>query len=325
MPPEQATVGAVEFALLAHGPPEPTVDTVVVCVVGFALLACLAAWTFILDRLAKGRTVLPRQPRRPVPWTLIDLFLVLAVFAMFSAVAGGAAMLMLEPEQMRPPVRYNVEEATSAHLIQKLLAEGSPWVLLLCAFSACVVAPIAEEFFFRVLLQGWLQRAQRRGRRAMPTLSRLVPGAIGPIVLTSFLFGRMHFRVDAPMMPVDFVIAMLLVDGLAKLATVAAAVVIFRLRVGATAEDLGWVPQKFFADVRLGLCSFAALAAPLYAGMAALSYWLPKYVAPDPFVLFFFSVALGILYYRTHRLVPAVMLHMALNVTSLALMWLLMQ
>jgi membrane protease YdiL (CAAX protease family) len=33
-------------------------------------------------------------------------------------------------------------------------------------------------------------------------------------------------------------------------------------------------------------------------------------------------LVLGLLYYRTHRIVPSVVLHMSLNLTTLAMAWL---
>ena len=78
----------------------------------------------------------------------------------------------------------------------QLIAEGNVWVFLLCVISAAVVAPISEEFLFRVLLQGWLEALEHRWRRQMPTLRRLIPRGTGPILLTSLLFARLHFRVE---------------------------------------------------------------------------------------------------------------------------------
>ncbi|MEX2559488.1 MAG: CPBP family glutamic-type intramembrane protease, partial [Pirellulales bacterium] len=42
---------------------------------------------------------------------------------------------------------------------------------------------------------------------------------------------------------------------------------------------------------------------------------------PAPFALFWFSLALGYLYQRTHRIGPPVVAHAALNAFSLALLW----
>jgi len=52
-----------------------------------------------------------------------------------------------------------------------------------------------------------------------------------------------------------------------------------------------------------------------------LSARFPANVA-DPLTLFLFSLILGTLYYRTHRILPAIVLHMTLNFTSLTLAWL---
>jgi membrane protease YdiL (CAAX protease family) len=47
----------------------------------------------------------------------------------------------------------------SSHPLLKLLREDpDPRFFLLSAFAALLVAPIAEEVYFRLLLQGWLQR-----------------------------------------------------------------------------------------------------------------------------------------------------------------------
>jgi membrane protease YdiL (CAAX protease family) len=52
---------------------------------------------------------------------------------------------------------------------------------------------------------------------------------------------------------------------------------------------------------------------------AVLSARLPAYIAPDPIPLFFFAVALGFLYFRTHRIVPLIILHAIFNGASLAM------
>jgi len=266
--------------------------------------------------------VLPRQPGTDVPWEGIDLILVAAVYVIVLSSVLLLADVCLGPGADLPPAARNLDRSSTAHVVEQLFNRRNAWIILTCVFSAGIVAPIVEEFFFRLLLQGWLEKTQRRLRPSMPTLRRLVPGATGPIVLTSLLFARMHFRVDTPLGRLDYLVFLLAGDAVGRLLTMAFAVWLLRFRVGATAEDLGWIPRKFAADVKLGLVAFAGLAAPVYAAQITLTLLLPEYLAPDPFVLFFFSLALGTLYYRTHRLVPAIVLHMALNVTSLLLLWL---
>ncbi|OHB68698.1 MAG: hypothetical protein A2V70_10335 [Planctomycetes bacterium RBG_13_63_9] len=284
-----------------------------------ATLACLAVWALVVKRRRQGLPVVAYQPRRPVPWRGLDLLAILAIYLLTQAGSLLLVLTWVDPELTRPPAMYDVEEATTVHVAAKLVAQCDIWVLMLCGLAIVVVTPIAEEFLYRVLLQGWLEAAQRRYRRAMPTLRRLAPGAVGPVVLSSLIFARAHFRTAGPPMNLHYVTLLLAAVATANLLTMALAIAYLRWRARVKAADLGWVPQKLFADLRLGLLAFAAVAAPIYLLQIVLSLLLPKYFAPDPFTIFVFALVLGTLYHRTHRIVPAVVVHMSLNATSLAL------
>lgn len=304
--------------LLAQANP-PLWSSVMIAV---GLWGFFGVWGLVLVRLIRGLPVLPYRPRRQVPWQGVDLLAILAAGFVGMALAHGLVIALLGPEATKPPAVYDAETSSAAHLISRLIAEGDLWVFLLCGLTAAVVAPVVEEFFFRVLLQGWLEASQKRLRKSMPTLRRLVPGAVGPILIASLLFARMHFRVDVPMGRLNHRLALTLGASAATLLTMAFAIGLLKVRVGATAADLGFSSKHFFADVRLGLLAFVGLMGPTYGIQLALLMVLPKYVAPDPFVLFPFAIVLGTLYYRTHRIVPAIVLHMALNTTSLVMAWL---
>ncbi len=43
--------------------------------------------------------------------------------------------------------------------------------------------------------------------------------------------------------------------------------------------------------------------------------------APDPVPLFFLALVFGLLYRRTHRIAPSLVLHMAFNATAVVLMF----
>jgi membrane protease YdiL (CAAX protease family) len=72
---------------------------------------------------------------------------------------GGVAFLMLAP-----PVyglqHLLVQWFPSQHPLLSLLTEhGSPAVYLVVGLSAAIIAPLTEEYLFRLLLQGWTEGA----------------------------------------------------------------------------------------------------------------------------------------------------------------------
>ena len=280
-----------------------------------------AVWLFIVTRLFARQPLVAYEPRVPVPWRGLDLALILACYLVLQVAGAWAVMNVVPEEKLEPPAIYNPENTQAQHMVARVLAEGDWRLLLLCGFAAALVAPVVEEFLFRVLLQGWLEAEQSRWRAQLPTLRRLLPGAVGPIALTSFIFAMMHFRVAGPTREPEYYVAFLLANAVASLATMALAIALLHSRCEATAADLGWDSRRFWHDVRLGLVTFFAIATPIYLLQMILSSCLPKYLAPDPFALFALSAVLGFLYAQTHRIVPSIVVHMSLNTFSLAMAW----
>lgn len=280
---------------------------------------CLTVWILAALQWLRGRAVLPYQPRRLVPWRGIDLAALTAFYLTISLAFSLLAPFVLDPQAAREPTTYKVDQTSSQHVIAKLFAEGDPWLLWLCGLSAVVVAPIAEELLIRLALQGWLERVERRLRPRLPTLRRLVPVGLVPILLSSMLFAVMHFRVAGPARHIDYYTYMLIGTAVMGLLMTALVIVWLRCRASATSVDLGWVREKLLADVCMGLVAFAAVAVPIYWLQLDLQKRLPAGIAPDPIPLFVFALVLGTLYYRTHRIVPAIVLHMALNGTTMAM------
>jgi len=157
----------------------------------------------------------------------------------------------------------------------------------------------------------WRRRARRR-----------LAWGVWPVALSALLFAALHTRVESPAYGAEFLRFWMIGGAALHMSTVAFAVALARWMRGATAADLGWAPSRIVGDVGLGLTAFAGVAAPIYAAQIVLLQCLPDYIAPDPFVLFPFAVALGVLYFRTHRIVPSMTLHAALNATTLAMLWL---
>jgi membrane protease YdiL (CAAX protease family) len=287
-----------------------------------AVTACAGVWAMLAARWRQGRPAVPYQPRRRAPWGAWELVLIVAfyvmaywlTFALAGAVFGAGPASGTVGQVGNLP---HDKESTAAHVVAQLLAENNVWVLLLCVVAAAIVAPVAEEFFFRVLLQGWLEARERRWRRWL----RVSRGVV-PIVPTALIFAAMHFRRSAPPASARELMLGVASNTVASIVALAFAIAWLRQCVGATAADFGWTPRKLWGDIVLGLAAFGAIAAPLYVMQLAFRLLLPESIAPDPLPLFFFALVLGILYYRTHRIVPLVVLHAALNATSLVLTWL---
>jgi membrane protease YdiL (CAAX protease family) len=279
------------------------------------------------------RRFLAYSPRRAVPWGGGDVALVLVAYILLLGAAVGCVRGLLGKEisgELGRPAAGNLE-----HPIVQLMREalhggaardgGNAWILLLGFVAAVVIAPIVEEFFFRVLLQGWLEARERRWRRrAAPWLRRITPRAAAPVVLVALLFALMHVRAPTPLYHPQYLVGLVLGNQIAGLLTVALAVGWLRVRVGATAADFGWEPRKLAADLGLGLRA-AAIVVPLvlafqWAVGSLLTYLRLSSAVPDPIPLFFFALVLGTLYYRTHRIAPSVVLHLSLNLTSVLLL-----
>jgi membrane protease YdiL (CAAX protease family) len=148
----------------------------------------------------------------------------------------------------------------SEHPVQSMLTkDASAAVVALSAFAVVIVAPLTEEFVFRVLLQGWMEtlvlrwRAGERepaaagqpGEESAPAVSEQASEALPPrlmpwpIVISSLIFALLHLK-----------------------------------------------------------------------------------HGPDPIALFVFSLMLGYLYQKTHRLWPSLIVHACLNAWSLTILWL---
>jgi membrane protease YdiL (CAAX protease family) len=292
--------------------------------IGLLLLAAgVRVWAWMARRLARREPIVAYEPRRPVPWGGLDVLLVVAFFFGVSVwIATVDAVLFPVPRE--PPAEVVAAPDASHPLVVLLRYDRSLASLAWCLAAGVLVAPIAEEILFRLLLQGWLEAVERRWRRRLPPLRRLFRGLI-PILATSLAFASLHFREAGPAVNPRLLLHAVVRGMASNVLTAGFALALVRIRVGATAADLGFSRARFWSDVRLGLLAFLAVAAPVYLLQFVLTAVLPDWLAPDPITMLLFAFVLGVLYYRTHRIVPSIALHMALNATSLAaLAWLVM-
>jgi membrane protease YdiL (CAAX protease family) len=95
----------------------------------------------------------------------------------------------------------------SVHPLIKLLKENRD-LLSVVTVLAVFVAPLFEEFLFRVVLQGWLEKAEQALRRRSPGMLS-APRGVWSIVLSSLIFAAAHAGHGADPLPL-FLFALVL-------------------------------------------------------------------------------------------------------------------
>ena len=78
------------------------------------------------------------------------------------------------------------------------------------------------------------------------------------------------------------------------------------------------MPGLWRKDVAIGLTAFAAVTGPILLSFAAIQPLADNLVL-DPLPMFVLAMVLGTLYYRTHRILPSIVLHAAFNMTGVFL------
>ncbi|MEX1224607.1 MAG: CPBP family intramembrane glutamic endopeptidase [Pirellulales bacterium] len=174
-------------------------------------------------------------------------------------------------------------------VIEMLEENQTPMLFAAAAFVAVIVAPIAEEFLFRVVLQGWLERRFDIGS---PDAARIVEAE--------------QFDSDSS-------------------ADQAAAEEPSLETSPLAANNPYESPQSPPAQWPLAARQTAAIRGPeivpiVISSAVFAAFHIGQGMAPVS--LFFLALALGFLYQRTHRIVPCITVHLLLNGTSMTLLWL---
>ena len=356
-------------------------------------LASLAFWAVVFRRCLHGLPLWPFEPRRRVPWGLLDLAMIgvatllvqltltalvarvlgiapgvslkdlpvdqlvpmllassvlsaltTALALVFVAFRAGATFrdLGLDPSKLAgdlmlglrafvmlaPPVylvqflaqwvwlHWNQQRADHA-LIKLLQERPDPTIWLLACFAAVLVAPLVEEYLFRVLLQGWMENVAivLRRRRIGSTVteqsvSQLLLGAVGAARST-------QPSGDDKTNPSPIAGAQSVEDEDAAINTLEDANP-YRSPQTAASHDTATDP---IADAGRWQDGPKPPVWPILVSSAifALMHWGN---GPDPIPLFLLALGLGYLYQRTHRVMPCVVVHTLLNACSLAMLWL---
>jgi len=198
----------------------------------------------------------------------------LACLAALAPVYGVQMLLLyLTGQQDEPP----------GHPLIRMVMDGEPdlTVVILVSVAAAVVAPVAEEIFFRLLLQGWLERlvAERSEWRANPTSPATASGGA-----TIEVAARPQPALEQS------------------------------LEVGP--ENPNAVDERRSSDiVALPYGWLPILVSSLLFAVAHVGY------GPDPVAIFFLAIILGYVYQRTHRIVPCIVAHALFNSLAMLILW----
>ncbi|MEM6798737.1 MAG: CPBP family intramembrane glutamic endopeptidase [Planctomycetota bacterium] len=172
--------------------------------------------------------------------------------------------------------------------IEAMLAKPD-WRVTAAAFLAAgVAAPVFEEFLYRLLFQGWLEKAEDEYLGLMP--------AALPLEEVS----------DAPSPQVDLV-----KDPNPYKASQVEPTGANHSRRELSEDSLSAAKSGGWFSLPHGWSP--VLTSSICFGLAHLTH------GPAPVSLVVFAIFLGYVYQRTHRIVPCIAAHMAFNVFSLAL------
>lgn len=286
------------------------------------IAACCLIWVQIFRRIGCGREIIANETQRQVPWGAREIFFVLAVFFLGMTLGSAALQLVADTDIKTNLDDLEPEKTPHLHPLALLLLQDRDWfTAVLCVVSAVIIAPVAEEFLFRLVVQGWLQRCESESFHNSSYLPRHYRRFL-PVLATSLIFSLMHFRAGPVSLPLHALKINILITAIVQTVIFAVCMAWLRNQTGATASDLGFKRESLWHDVKIGGLASVAVIPPVYALHIGLTFFLHDRtsVSIDPIPLFLFSLALGYLYQQTGRLLPSIVLHVVLNASSIVLL-----
>lgn len=305
--------------------PSDSVDprAVAVVIAAFVISGSLTLWIRFLIRAVEGQPLLPYEPRRPVPWTLVDLLLLLLVFVgawlTFSSLYLGVRQFGSAPREFSP--------------VMLLIGAATQLSVLLAALVGLRSLRGATPL-------DWGLVSTNAGRDAFAALTAAI-AFLPPVYALHWLVSQVN---DTPH-PLIKALTDWHEPWLRALAFLSAGL------LAPVWEELffrvlfqGWLERVLVQrhappsdDAGVHELTPDGKSAGEYTAAVRVphGWWLPIVISSTVFAmmhfnvesprldfipLFFFACGLGYLYQRTHRVLPSMLLHMALNVCSLTLL-----
>ena len=331
--------------------PDPPIDPAIVLFQVGMMLLSLTACVQVIQMRRRG-TVLPYEPRRPVPWGAVGG--TLAVVALISILYGAFAETP-EPEADVVPAVHSAFDVLDALLAQAVVV--IVFVVVVALFSRANVRDLG-------LPTNWHVLTRDISIGAAACLVALAPVHMVQNILMSYFFPKLTESAH----PIITMIkespswSMLIGTGVA---TVILAPVCEELTFRLLLQ--GWLER--WEDQRLGwrqttveVPATASEASPLdgsvvptnqvveqlapalpapeppLRGIGGLPYgWFPIIVSatafgiahigygPEPVPIFLLGLVLGYVYQRTHRIIPSMVTHALFNSFTMFILWLLVR
>jgi membrane protease YdiL (CAAX protease family) len=260
------------------------------------LMASATAWLFAVVRRASGQPIVPAEPRGRAPWSGWDVLL------LFCATQGAQIIVLAltELSQLDVSLGLRISMAKNAELLATC---GVLWMLRARGISG--------------LELGWNDR-----RLAYDVgLGVAAFAAVAAPVL--FLQAWMQHLLPSQHPIVEVLVSAAAEDRLFLLVQLTIAAVI----IAPVCEEIlfrvllqGFLEAREQRWRRLGLRAWPRGLVPVLVSSAAFALMHLGH-GLDPIPLFVLALVLGYLYFKTHRLLPSLVVHMALNALAMAQLW----
>jgi membrane protease YdiL (CAAX protease family) len=310
---------------------------------------------FVILWLAKNtrkgflcQTFLPFRHQPPVTWSMTDVLLMMTFYFVLQTVVVSLVLAIPQQERQDTSIvqkseakeeieETDVENSDGEQRLEERIvgdkklrlehplviimrkAASRPLAVIVCFLSAIIIAPLTEEFLFRVVIQSGIASALRKNGGDM-TIEKYLP-----ILLTSLFFAVIHFReapsdhANHPITPqqVERFVRMMGAVSLANLITMGTIIVFLRRIRQAKWSDFGFgnFRQMVVQDALGALLILLVILVPIFTLNGTMRKLFPGVVI-DPIPLFFFAAILGTIYYRTRRFAVIFFLHAFFNAFS---------
>lgn len=305
-------------------------ELIINVIAALALFGSIVTWGYVLARLRAERPILDVEPRPPVPWTPLDLVLIVLALLLSSAV--GELVLR---QVLGVPLPLRLEDLDEQAFIHRQFVSATT------TFATLVFAGVLLVVRHSVSVADLGFTTRKLGHDLKLGLYGFV--AIAPPVLLLqallvYLFPGQHPLIEILKQfhsEAAFVVAGISVSIVAPLGEE----LLFRVLLQGWLEKkfppVMWMPMRnggqsevndqaldHAAEQREPRKFDAIQPSPLPILISSLVFALMHMgQGPSPVPLFFLALALGYLYQRTHRIWPSLVVHFLLNTWSLVVLW----